>query len=175
MSRWWNSTERRSRWRSTAVRQNCAERRSARQRTGWVRCCSTSAHANDVDQAWASSRTREELDQVVEPFVQAKRQTGQWTQEDEAGYQLYRQETDPKKRTFRVWYLIAKPPRPAERVCPERAGVSVETVPRKEGGTQMSNKAFQQNLDDKKGPQPGGPYLIQMLFKEPVEMPDKEK
>ena len=35
----------------------------------------------------------------------------------------------------------------------------------------MSNKVFQQNLDDKKGPQPGGPYLIQMLFKEPVEMP----
>ena len=28
----------------------------------------------------------------------------------------------------------------------------------------MSNKVFQQNLDDKKGPQPGGPYLIQMLF-----------
>ncbi len=39
----------------------------------------------------------------------------------------------------------------------------------------MSNKLFQQNLDDKKGPQPGGPYLIQMLFKEPVEMPDKAK
>ena len=37
----------------------------------------------------------------------------------------------------------------------------------------MSNKLFQQNLDDKKGPQPGGPYLIQMLFKEPVDMPDK--
>lgn len=67
------------------------------------------SHANDVDHAWASSRTREELDQVVEPFVQAKRQTGQWTQEDEAGYQLYRQETDPRKRTFRVWYLIANP------------------------------------------------------------------
>ena len=67
------------------------------------------SHANDVDQAWASSRTRVELDQVVEPFVQAKRQTGQWTQEDEAGYQLYQQETDPKKRTFRVWYLIANP------------------------------------------------------------------
>ena len=45
----------------------------------------------------------------MEPFVQVKRQTGQWTQEDEAGYQLYRQETDPKKRTFRVWYLIANP------------------------------------------------------------------
>ena len=33
----------------------------------------------------------------------------------------------------------------------------------------MSNQVFQQNLDDKKGPQPGGPYLIQMLFKEPVD------
>ena len=39
----------------------------------------------------------------------------------------------------------------------------------------MSNQVFQQNLNDKKGPQPGGPYLIQMLFKEPVDMPDKEK
>ena len=67
------------------------------------------SHANDVDQAWASSRTKEELDQVVEPFVQAMRQTGQWTQEDEAGYHLYRQETDPEKRTFRAWYLIANP------------------------------------------------------------------
>ena len=39
----------------------------------------------------------------------------------------------------------------------------------------MSNQVFKQNLNDKKGPQPGGPYLIQMLFKEPVDMPDKEK
>ena len=39
----------------------------------------------------------------------------------------------------------------------------------------MSNLVFRQNLNDKKGPQPGGPYLIQMLFKEPVEMPDKAK
>ena len=39
----------------------------------------------------------------------------------------------------------------------------------------MRNKVFQQNLDDKKGPQPGGPYLIQMLFKEPVDMPDKDE
>jgi len=39
----------------------------------------------------------------------------------------------------------------------------------------MSNKVFRKNLDDKKGPQPGGPYLIQMLFKEPVPMPNKEK
>lgn len=39
----------------------------------------------------------------------------------------------------------------------------------------MSNKAFQKKLDDKKDPWPGGPYLIQMLFKEQVEMPDKEK
>ena len=29
----------------------------------------------------------------------------------------------------------------------------------------MSNQVFRQNLNDKKGPQPGGPYLIQMLFK----------
>ena len=39
----------------------------------------------------------------------------------------------------------------------------------------MSNKVFQQNLDDKKGPQPGGPYLIQMLFKEPADMPDQDE
>ena len=39
----------------------------------------------------------------------------------------------------------------------------------------MSNQVFRQNLDDKKGPQPGGPYLIQMLFKEPVDMPDKDE
>ena len=39
----------------------------------------------------------------------------------------------------------------------------------------MSNKVFQQNLNDKKGHQPGGPYLIQMLFKEPVDMPDKDE
>ena len=41
-SRWWNGTERRSRWRSTAVRQNCAERRSARRRPIPESCCSTS-------------------------------------------------------------------------------------------------------------------------------------
>jgi hypothetical protein len=39
----------------------------------------------------------------------------------------------------------------------------------------MSDEVFQQNLDDEKGPRPGGPFLIQMLFKEPVTMPDKEK
>ena len=39
----------------------------------------------------------------------------------------------------------------------------------------MSNQVFKQNLDDKKGPQPGGPYLIQMLFKEPVDMPDNDE
>ena len=32
----------------------------------------------------------------------------------------------------------------------------------------MSNEVFQQNLNDEKGSRPGGPYLIQMLFKEPV-------
>ena len=38
----------------------------------------------------------------------------------------------------------------------------------------MSEQVFQQDPDDKKAPQPGGPYLVQMLFKEPVPMPDKE-
>ena len=37
----------------------------------------------------------------------------------------------------------------------------------------MSNEVFQQNLNDEKGSRPGGPYLIQMLFKEPVSMPGK--
>lgn len=39
----------------------------------------------------------------------------------------------------------------------------------------MSDEIFQQNLKDEKGYRPGGPFLIQMLFKEPVEMPDEEK
>ena len=39
----------------------------------------------------------------------------------------------------------------------------------------MSNQVFQQNLDDKKGPQPGGYFLIQLLFKDKVPMPSKEK
>lgn len=34
MSRWWNGTEHRSSWRSTAIRRNCAERLNTRQRTG---------------------------------------------------------------------------------------------------------------------------------------------
>lgn len=36
----------------------------------------------------------------------------------------------------------------------------------------MNDQVFQQDLEDSKGPQPGGPYLIQMLFKEPAAMPD---
>ena len=39
----------------------------------------------------------------------------------------------------------------------------------------MSNEVVQQHLNDEKGPRPDGPYLIQMMFKEPVAMPDKEK
>ena len=39
----------------------------------------------------------------------------------------------------------------------------------------MSDQVFRQDLDDKKVRQPGGPYLIQMLFKEPVETPDKDQ
>ncbi len=40
----------------------------------------------------------------------------------------------------------------------------------------MSKKeVFEQNLEKEKTPVPGGPFLIQMLFKEPVIMPDKNK
>ncbi len=39
----------------------------------------------------------------------------------------------------------------------------------------MSNKASSKIWTTKKAPSPEVPYLIQMLFKEPVEMPDKEK
>lgn len=38
----------------------------------------------------------------------------------------------------------------------------------------MSNEVFQQNLNEK-GLQPGGPFIIQMLFREPVEMPDQAR
>lgn len=39
----------------------------------------------------------------------------------------------------------------------------------------MNNEVFQQNLSDEATPRPGGPFLIQMLFKNPVDMPDKDK
>ena len=39
----------------------------------------------------------------------------------------------------------------------------------------MSQEVFQQNLEDDKGPRPGGPFLIQLLFKEPAAMPGKEQ
>ena len=39
----------------------------------------------------------------------------------------------------------------------------------------MSNNNFSSKTwMIKRVPSPGGPYLIQMLFKEPVDMPDKE-
>lgn len=38
----------------------------------------------------------------------------------------------------------------------------------------MSEQVFQQDLDDQKAALPGGPYLVQMLFKEPAPTPGKE-
>lgn len=38
----------------------------------------------------------------------------------------------------------------------------------------MKNKIFKHNLKEK-SPRPGSPFLIQMLFKEPVPMPGKEE
>lgn len=37
------------------------------------------------------------------------KKTISWNEEDEAGYQLYLQEQDIEKRTYRTWYLIANP------------------------------------------------------------------
>ena len=37
----------------------------------------------------------------------------------------------------------------------------------------MSDEVFRQDLADENGLQPGGPFLIRMLFKEPVPMPEK--
>lgn len=39
----------------------------------------------------------------------------------------------------------------------------------------MGSEVFQQNLDEKKGSLPGGPFIIQMLFKEWVKMPEQEQ
>lgn len=39
----------------------------------------------------------------------AKKQYDTWNEEDAAGYQLYLQEQDMEKRTYRAWYLIANP------------------------------------------------------------------
>ncbi len=67
------------------------------------------SHADYVDHVWAASRTVEELDAVVGNHVRAKKQYDTWADEDEAGYQLYLQEQDMEKRTYRAWYLIANP------------------------------------------------------------------
>ena len=50
----------------------------------------------------------------------AKKQYDTWTEEDEAGYQLYFQELDMEKRTYRAWYLIANP-----RSCPRKPSIRI--------------------------------------------------
>lgn len=67
------------------------------------------SRGGDVNHAWAASRTIEELDAVVGKHVRAKKEYGLWTEMDEAGYQLYLQEQDVEKRTYRAWYLIGNP------------------------------------------------------------------
>ena len=39
----------------------------------------------------------------------------------------------------------------------------------------MSDEVFKQDIDDESVLEPGGPYIIQMLFKKPVEIPDKDE
>ena len=151
-SRWWNGTERRSRWRSTAVRQNCAERRSARQRTGWVRCCSISPTPMMWIKPGPQAAPERNWTRWWNPLCRPSGRQDSGRRRMRRAISSTGRKQDPEKRTFRVWYLIANPRGLPKEVCPERAGVSVETVPRKEGGNQMSNKAFQQNLNDKKRP-----------------------
>ena len=67
------------------------------------------SHGSDVNHAWAASRTVEELDAIVESFMMAKKRYDTWNEEDEAAYQIYLQEQDIEKRTYRTWYLIANP------------------------------------------------------------------
>lgn len=67
------------------------------------------SHGSDVNHAWAASRTVDELDAIVESFMMAKKRYDTWNEEDEAAYQLYLQEQDIEKRTYRTWYLIANP------------------------------------------------------------------
>ena len=45
----------------------------------------------------------------VERFMMEKKRYDTWNEEDEAAYQLYLQEQDIEKRTYRTWYLIANP------------------------------------------------------------------
>ena len=42
-------------------------------------------------------------------MFEQKKQYDTWDAEDEAGYQLYLQEQDMEKRTYRSWYLIGNP------------------------------------------------------------------
>ncbi len=64
------------------------------------------SHAEDVDHAWAASRTREELDAIVEKQVRAKKLNGGWDEIEEACYDLYLREEDMERRTFRAWYIM---------------------------------------------------------------------
>ena len=47
------------------------------------------SHAEDVDHAWTASRTRKELDAIVEKQVRAKKLNGGWDEIEEACYDLY--------------------------------------------------------------------------------------
>ena len=64
------------------------------------------SHAEDVDHAWAASRTRKELDAIVEKQVRAKKLNGGWDEIEEACYDLYLKEEDMERRTFRAWYIM---------------------------------------------------------------------
>lgn len=93
------------------------------------------SQADYVDHAWAASRTVEELDTVVGSHVLAKKQYDTWTDEDEAGYQLYLQEQDMEKRTYRAWYLIANPRKLPKEIVNQELAFRFKLFPEKKEET----------------------------------------
>ena len=85
------------------------------------------SHANDVDHAWASSRTKEELDQVVEPFVQAKRGKGQGEKGGGGGAPPPHEKKNKKKKPPRE-RSPPPPPPPRERKVRKKWGEGGGTV-----------------------------------------------
>ena len=39
----------------------------------------------------------------------------------------------------------------------------------------MSEEVFRQDLDENKAERAGGPFVIELLFREPADMPSKER
>lgn len=93
------------------------------------------SHADYVDHTWAASRTVEELDAVVGNHVRAKKRYDTWNDEDEGGYQLYLQEQDMEKRTYRAWNLIANPRNAPKEIVGQELAFRFKLFPEKKEKT----------------------------------------